>query len=313
MDFPPIELNYCFCGTANIYHSGVPEVYMGWGLCSDAPSAQDGDDLAPDVGFWNRAEVPAVLRLGAVVAQKEIGILRHHKGVGAALLGVGGVHDLAALIGAVDQQVAAVVQHDHIPGTAQNAAHTAPPGGGIDHHVIFGQVGLEAVGEHQIAVLHGGEHIVAADLGNQEHLGQQNQQHQRQGQAAQRQTDIALGDEDVRPAAADDLLNGQGLLKVRHRIPPSGRSGCQAEAAGSADCSAPVPPPGPFRTGRLAPRFSSRRPPGPDRPPLWAGISPWKATGQSPEPRGYPEGLPKGRAYGQRAWVPGARDSPPGL
>ena len=44
---------------------------------------------------------------------------------------------------------------------------------GTDHDISFSILLLEAEGNHQIAVLHRGEHVLSVDLGDQEHLGKQ--------------------------------------------------------------------------------------------------------------------------------------------
>ena len=171
---------------------------------SEAPAAENGDDLSLYLFQGNRAEIPAVFGLGAVVAQKEQMVFRNQIGIGQAFPGVGGIEDFSGLVGAVDQQAAGVVQHDHVGFPGGNASKAGMALGCVDDDIILGVVLLNPEGDDQIAVLQGGKHGVAPNLGNEEHLTQQHPGCQCQKQHTQQQTPIALGIQGPVAAGGDD-------------------------------------------------------------------------------------------------------------
>lgn len=171
---------------------------------SEAPTAENGDDLSLYLFQGNRAEIPAVFGLGAVVAQKEQMVFRNQIGIGQAFLGVSGIQDLSCLMGSVHKQLPAVVQYYGVRCSCND-----PPNMGfavhcVNDHIILGIFLLNPKGNYQIAILNSGEHGVSADLGNQEHLGKHNPACKRQKQHTQQQAPIALGIQGPVAAGGDD-------------------------------------------------------------------------------------------------------------
>lgn len=124
--------------------------------------------------------------------------------IGKPIFGVSGIQDLSCLIGSVYQQLPAVIQHYGVRCSGND-----PPNMGfavhcVNDHIILGVVLLNPEGDDQIAVLQGGEHGVAPNLGNQEHLSQQHPGCQCQKQHTQQQAPIALGIQGPVAAGGDD-------------------------------------------------------------------------------------------------------------
>lgn len=214
----------------------------GWGRRLDSPAAQDGDCFAVQVGEGDGAEVAGVLGLGAVVAQDEHVALGDDVGVFVILAGIGGVHDFAALGGAVDLEGALLGDGHHVALPGYDAADPYLPFRFVEHNIIFGKILLDAVDQQQVAVFHGGEHLIAADLMEGKYLGEQNKQHQHQQDDPEEQAAVALGDDYICPAAANDFGNcGDALGFLSHLHPPKARLPTAGRASGAgAYCSGPV-------------------------------------------------------------------------